>query len=407
MTTTPRGAPELGLSQAVPETTVNEQIRRTEAGMGRYPVADRVTAPPGTCADGANYIIIATATGAFTGKEGQIATAVGTNAASGWYYRALGAIDEGVLAYVQDEDAEYKWSGSAWGAVSGIPGYTIDTDGTLAANSDSRLATQKAVKTYADGLVTGLLDYKGATNCSANPNYPAASKGDWYKVSVGGKIGGASGTAVEAGDVFIANADNAGGTEASVGSSWDHIEHNILISDDAYDATTWNGNLDAPSKNAVRDKIESLAAGIPGSYSDEQAQDAIGAMVDSSLAYDDATPLLKVAQYMWGFFFTSVPTAAEVLALHVAGVAFTIPGNFSGAMQSSVGTNPTASFALDVQKNGATIGTITVGTGGSVTATTTSGTAKSIAAGDVLKIVAPGTADATAANMAFTLIGAR
>jgi len=127
MTSTPRGAPELGLSQAVPETTVNEQIRRTEAGAGRYPVADRVTAPPGTCADGANYIIIATATGAFNGKEGQIATAVGTNAASGWYYRELGAIDEGVLAYVQDEDAEYKWDGSAWVAYSAsVSNETID-----------------------------------------------------------------------------------------------------------------------------------------------------------------------------------------------------------------------------------------------------------------------------------------
>ncbi|CDO36062.1 hypothetical protein SPHV1_230001 [Novosphingobium sp. KN65.2] len=58
-----------------------------------------------------------------------------------------------------------------------------------------------------------------------------------------------------------------------------------------------------------------------------------------------------------------------------------------------------------MQNNGVTIGTITVGTDGSVTATTASGTSKSIAAGDVLKIVAPGTADATAADMAFTIIG--
>jgi hypothetical protein len=33
----------------------------------------------------------------------------------------------------------------------------------------------------------------------------------------------------------------------------------IVVSDVAYDATTWNGNLDAPTKNAVRDKIESLS----------------------------------------------------------------------------------------------------------------------------------------------------
>ena len=84
---------------------------------------------------------------------------------------------------------------------------TSDIDGTLAANSDARIATQKAVKTYVDTAVTGLLDFKGATDCSANPNYPAASKGDFYIVSVAGKIGGASGTVVEAGDAYYATAN--------------------------------------------------------------------------------------------------------------------------------------------------------------------------------------------------------
>lgn len=128
MTTTPRGAPELVSAQALPESTVNEQIRRTEGGAGRYPIADRVTAPPGSCADGAQYIIIATATGAFATKEGQIAQAVGTNAASGWNYRVLGTIDEGILAYVQDEDVDYKWSGSAWASVSSGTTYASTTE---------------------------------------------------------------------------------------------------------------------------------------------------------------------------------------------------------------------------------------------------------------------------------------
>lgn len=104
---------------------------------------------------------------------------------------------------------------------------TVDTDGTLAANSDAKLATQKAVKTYVDAIVVGLLDFKGATDCSANPNYPAASKGDMYIVSVAGKIGGASGTSVDVGDAYAASADNAGGTEAAVGTSWFHLEHNL------------------------------------------------------------------------------------------------------------------------------------------------------------------------------------
>ena len=32
-------------------------------------------------------------------------------------------------------------------------------------------------------------------------------------------------------------------------------------SDTAYDATSWNGNTDVPTKNAVRDKIETLGGG--------------------------------------------------------------------------------------------------------------------------------------------------
>ena len=104
----------------------------------------------------------------------------------------------------------------------------IDTDTTLAANSDSIVATQKATKAYVDAMVTGLLEFKGSVDCSANPNYSSANKGDSYYVSVAGKIGGASGETVEVGDVIVASADNAGGTEASVGTSWFVMEHNLV-----------------------------------------------------------------------------------------------------------------------------------------------------------------------------------
>lgn len=122
MTTTPRmGATDWAAAQASPWTAHNEALRRLEAGAGRFMIADRVTGPPGSCADGASYIIIATATGAFTGKEGQIATAVGANAASGWLYLTLGTLHEGAVAYVQDEDIDYRWGGAAWAAAGSIP----------------------------------------------------------------------------------------------------------------------------------------------------------------------------------------------------------------------------------------------------------------------------------------------
>lgn len=64
-------------------------------------------------------------------------------------------------------------------------------------------------------------------DASGNPNYPAAVKGDRYRITVAGKVGGASGKVVEAGDVIEAVADNAGGTESAVGTSWIAMQANI------------------------------------------------------------------------------------------------------------------------------------------------------------------------------------
>lgn len=59
-----------------------------------------------------------------------------------------------------------------------------------------------------------------------------------------------------------ANTDDAGLLGAD---KWDEIVVNTLkiISDDIYNEATWNNNLDAASKNSVRDKIESLGFGTP------------------------------------------------------------------------------------------------------------------------------------------------
>lgn len=106
----------------------------------------------------------------------------------------------------------------------------VDTDGTLAANSDTRVASQKAVKTYADALIAAndAMVFKGVVDCSANPNYPAADRGWTYKVSVAGKIGGASGPNVEVGDMLLCITDGtASGTQAAVGAQWNIVQVNV------------------------------------------------------------------------------------------------------------------------------------------------------------------------------------
>lgn len=109
-------------------------------------------------------------------------------------------------------------------------GISIDTDTTLAANSDTRLATQKAVKAYADGLIAAndAMVFKGVISGSGNPNYPAAGRGDTYRISVAGKVGGGSGPNVEVGDMLICMTDGtAAGNHATVGAQWAIIQVNL------------------------------------------------------------------------------------------------------------------------------------------------------------------------------------
>lgn len=109
-------------------------------------------------------------------------------------------------------------------------GVAVSTDTTLASNSDAKLPTEKAVKAYVDGIVAAqdAMVFKGVQDCSANPNYPAANRGDTYRVSVAGKIGGASGIVVEVGDIFICLDDStSAGNQATVGSHWTILQTNI------------------------------------------------------------------------------------------------------------------------------------------------------------------------------------
>lgn len=68
---------------------------------------------------------------------------------------------------------------------------------------------------------------KGVLDCSTNPNYPNGIEGDYYIVSVAGKIGGSSGIDVFAGDIILCTTPANSGNQATVGSSWIHIVTNL------------------------------------------------------------------------------------------------------------------------------------------------------------------------------------
>lgn len=106
-------------------------------------------------------------------------------------------------------------------------------------------------------------------------------------------------------------------------------------------------------------------------------------------------------------FYPGVPSASATLLRVPIARAVTFPANFASSA-GKASANATASTAFDLQKNGATVGTMTFGAGSaSATFTSSGGAAVNFAAGDVLGVVAPATPDATLANVGLVLAGTR
>ncbi len=129
-------------------------------------------------------------------------------------------------ALTLDGNAETLYARLASPTFSGTPSAPTAAQGT---NTTQIATTAFTIAEIAARLAAAdALTYKGAIDASTNPNYPAADAGDTYRISVAGKIGGASGPNVEIGDLIICHVDSsASGTHAAVGANWDIIQTNI------------------------------------------------------------------------------------------------------------------------------------------------------------------------------------
>ena len=117
------------------------------------------------------------------------------------------------------------WNGITGDALN--DGYGVET---ALVGGAGNLVRADAIKAYVDNVVAAsdAMVYKGIIDCSGNPNYPLANAGWTYKISVAGKIGGASGLNVEIGDMIICLVDTTpAGNQATVGTAWNIIQANL------------------------------------------------------------------------------------------------------------------------------------------------------------------------------------
>lgn len=114
--------------------------------------------------------------------------------------------------------------------VTNLKSGVLDTDLSSVSASHDTIPSAKAVKDYADTILSSndAMVFKGSIDASTNPNYPAGNAGDTYKISVAGKIGGASGVNVQVGDTIYCITDgSSAGNHATVGANWTIVQTNL------------------------------------------------------------------------------------------------------------------------------------------------------------------------------------
>lgn len=176
MTTPKLQMPELVVGQAGKELTHNQALAVLDQ-LAQPVVLDKdLTAPPGSPANGAMYIVAASATGAWAGQSGKLAYWLTSVAA--WSFITP---YDGWSVWVADEAARYERSAGVWSVVSGGAGFSYNRTNILGP------VTQLA------GVPTGAVIERGS---NANGEYVRFADGTQictYKYTFTGPINSAFG----------------------------------------------------------------------------------------------------------------------------------------------------------------------------------------------------------------------
>ena len=139
---------------------------------------------------------------------------------------------------------------TASGKVIKDSGASISIDGTMIANSDAKIPTEKAIVTYITSQVLATPRLQGIFNASSG-TYPTTRKdlttapkaGDYWLISVAGTLGG---VAVQQGDFLYALVDTPGQTN----TNWASVEKNFGFTPE--DSANKTDNVSANSTSSTK-----------------------------------------------------------------------------------------------------------------------------------------------------------
>lgn len=241
----------------------------------------------------------------------------------------------------------------------------IDTNVALG-SSNVKVPSQAAVKAYADSIIAAAdaMVFKGVIDASANPNYPASNRGDTYRISVAGKIGGAAGPNVEVGDILMALTDGtAAGTHAAVGAQWNITQANLdgavigPVSSVANQLASFSGT----TGKVIQDSgfsVDTDGTLTANSATRLPTQSAVKTYADTKQPLDtDLTSIAALTTTAYGRAFLTLADQNALMAL-VAAASETVAGKIEIATQAEVTTGTDDVRAITPLKHRTDLGTV-------------------------------------------------
>lgn len=325
-------------------------------------------------------------------KDGSVDTGSDTT----WISKIVYPNGDAGAVYAVGDTVTY--GGVTWYCTTANASDTPSTSSTQWAPFDSGTATLAGDVTGAVGATT-VAKIRGVNVSATTPttnqvlkfdgtNWAPAADASATAVTMAGDVTGPSGTSV----VVALQGRAVAATAPSDGQAivWDAT------------GTTWK-----PATVASGSTSPLTTKGDLHTYTTVDARLGIGTNGQILTADSTQASGLKwvAPSYDLPVYIPDKPTTSMICARIAVVRAFDLPVSLTGSV-ASAGTAATASTVFTLYKNTTSIGTVTFAAAGT-TGTFSFASAVSFAAGDVVRIIAPATADTTLADISITLMGSR